>query len=253
MKKYMLVLLIIGFFSVNMVAQKMSQYGNRVLYGVKIGANIPRLYYTNKYLKELPHDFMIGQSLGVFVELPLYRFISFAAEINYQKRGGATSYTYEHDYHVSYDLQTYYASLRVPFYFYYPIRRILKSYILIGPDAGYAFSGSISLSQPGLDISECSININKSNYNPFYFGILIGVGMRHNLSLTNYTCVIKYDVAINWGFTDTFSQSEQKETATPTNVHAYNHQGERCSRGMELSISIGIIKNEDMGACRGFY
>lgn len=225
---------------------------NTIITGLKIGANIPRMYYTNKYIKDLPHDFMIGPSLGVFVEFPLFRFLSVATEINCQKRGGATSYKYEQDYDVNYKLQTYYASLRIPFYIYYPIKKNTHPYLFVGPDAGYAFSGDISLSQPGLDIAESNVTLNKSNYNPYYFGILFGVGIRHNIILTNYVVVIKYDAAINFGFTDTFSQSEHDETSTSTNVHAYNHQGERLSRGLELSISIGLIRIKDMGACRGF-
>lgn len=257
MQRLIAIILLSFVFSSDVMAQRLSgssqNENNRIVAGVKLGANMPRMYYTNQHLKDLPHDFMIGPSLGVFVEFPVLKYVSFATEINYQKRGGATSYIYEHDYNVNYDIQTYYASLRVPFYFYYPIKRKVNPYLSVGPDLGYATGGTISLSQPGLDIPESSMNINKSNYNRFYFGIILGVGLRHRIDLTNYSWIIKYDVAINWGLTDTFSQSEHEGTGSPTNIHAYNHQGERFSRGLEVGISIGVKRNVDMSACRKFH
>lgn len=232
--------------------QSASSDNDKTFFGIKAGINAPRLYYTNPHIKNLPHDLVIKPSLGIFLEFPLYRWLSVAAEFNYQNRGGATSYDYEQDYHVTYKLDAMYMSLRVPFYIYMPVSKKTAPYLMLGPDLGYAFGGNISLSQPGLDIPESSVNINDANYNPYYFGMLAGVGIRHKGNTKNYVCITKLDVALNWGFLDTFSKSEQNETAVPTNVHAYNHQGKRYSRGLEISLSIGFIRNEDMSACRDF-
>ena len=225
---------------------------NKTFGGIKAGINAPRLYYTNPHLKNLPHDLIIKPSVGLFLEFPLTRNITVATELNYQNRGGGTSYNYEQDYHVTYKLDAMYLSLRVPFYYYILNKKKVSPYFMLGPDFGYAFGDKISLSQPGLEISECSVDIGDSDYNPYYLGILAGVGIRHKGKLKNYICITKLDVAINWGLLDTFSKSEKDETAVPVNIHAYNHQGERFSRGLEISLSIGFIRNEDMSACRSF-
>ncbi len=229
-----------------------AQDSNKTYAGLKLGLNMPRMYYTNQNLKDLPHDFSIGPSFGLFAEFPLGKRLAVAAELNFQKRGGATSYTYETDYKVKYDIQTMYVSLRIPFYWYLTKPSRLAPYLLLGPDAGYAFNGDISLSQPGLAISESNVSINNSNYNPYYLGVIAGVGARYNIDFKGFILVTKLDVVLNWGLLDTFSHSEHEGTSTPTNVNAYQHQGERYSRGVEVSLSLGFIRKHDMSACRGF-
>lgn len=220
--------------------------------GLKGGINIPRLYYTNPELKSLPHDLTVQPSLGLFVEIPLTDKLALAAELNYQNRGGSTSYDYEQDYKVTYSLNATHLSLRLPLYCYFSPSAKLTPYLMIGPDLGYVIGGEISLTQPGLEIAQSNVTINNNNYNPYYIGVLAGVGLRHKAVLEKYICITKLDVALNWGLLDTFGQAEKDETAIPTNIHAYNHQGERLSRGLEISISFGLIRHEDMSACRGF-
>lgn len=256
MNKCILILLFVLALSGTTMSQnirKSDRFENKKVYaGLKLGANLPRMYYSNRNLSDLPHDLMVGPSFGLFVEFPLHRMFSLAAEFNWQKRGGATSYTYEKEYHVSYKLESYYTSLRIPLYCYFPISQSSAPYLCLGLDAGYSIGGSVSLSQPGLDISDVNMNLNDKNYNPLYIGALIGVGMRHNLKTDNFIWILKWDVALNWDFLDTFSDSEHNETAVPANVNAYNHQGTQMSRGLEAHISIGFIHQEDMSACRTF-
>lgn len=232
-------------FCINIMAQKR-------FFGAKAGVNIPRLYYTNPALNELPHDFRISPSISVFAEFPFLRGLSIAPEINYQQRGGATSYLYENEYDVNYTIDVKYISLRVPISYYIPIKTFIVPYLYAGPDIGYAFNGKIVLSQPGLGVGESNLDINNSNYNPFYFGILLGAGIRHDFDLAKCICIIKLDVALNWGLTDTYSKSENEGTSTPTNVNAYNPQKGRHSRGIEIHLGIGFIRKDDKSACRGF-
>ena len=100
--------------------------------------------------------------------------------------------------------------------------------------------------------SESNVSINNSNYNPYYLGVIAGVGARYNIDFKGFILVTKLDVVLNWGLLDTFSHSEHEGTSTPTNVNAYQHQGERYSRGVEVSLSLGFIRKHDMSACRGF-
>jgi len=215
---------------------------DRAFFGIKGGANFPRMYYSDKNLKELPHDMMLGPTAGVFFEFRLFKTVSMAVEVAYQQRGGATSYVYEDKYNVNYKLKANYAVLRVPFTWYILGNHSFSPYIFVAPDFGYAFGGTISLSQPGLPISDVSLDISDANINRFNIGLLGGVGVRKNFSLTNWVLVFKVDAALNYGFLNTFSPSETNETATPTNIHAYNSQGERRMMGLEINLSLGFLK-----------
>ena len=211
-----------------------------LVYGVKVGANNSWLLYTNPHLSVLPHDLMIGPTAGVFVEVPFLRVFSVAPELNVQQKGGATSYIYEQNYHVKYKLQAIYASARLPLLIYIPISKYFKPYVFGAVEIGRAVGGSISLSQPGLDISEVSLPISASNINRWNWGPVAGAGIRINVPMPHVTLVVKVDAAYNSGQSDTFSPQEHEETATPTNIHAYNHQGARFLRGLELNIGIGF-------------
>lgn len=222
-----------------------------VAWGIKAGVNSPRLYYTNPNLKGLPHDLVVSPSAGLFVEIPFLSMFSVAPEVNYQQRGGATSYLYEQNYHVNYKLLASYVSLRVPFHIYIPVSSSFKPYVFIGPDAGMVLMGKAKLSQPGLDIAESSTSLNSSNINKYYVGALVGAGIQMRWALSSNILVMKLDAALNWGLMDTFSAAEHAETAVSTNVHAYNLQGSRNSRGLEIHVSFGLIQGEK-DACYSF-
>ena len=261
MNKFFAILaMLLIFVSNNLIAQgsfypkttnETAMINEGIVFGIKGGVNCPRLYYTNSYLSDLPHDFVLGISGGVFVEIPFLNIFSVAPELNYQQRGGATSYVYEKVYNVNYKLQSGYASIRVPVYCYIPASKIFRPYLYLAPDVGYAFQGNISLAQPGLDIPQSDISISDANINRYYVGALGGVGFRVNVPMSRVTMVLKMDAAVNGGFLDTFSKREHQETVTATNVHAYNMQGKRFSRGLEISLSVGFIRNEADG-CGNF-
>ncbi|MBO7083065.1 MAG: PorT family protein [Bacteroidales bacterium] len=229
-----------------------SSINKGIVFGIKGGVNLPRLYYTNSYLKGLPQDLVFGLTGGIFVEFPLFDILAIAPEFNYQQRGGATHYTYEQYYDVKYQLQAGYLSLRVPLYCYIPVSKKIQPYVFLAPDLGYVVNGNISLSQlrqpkqsgqPELDITGSNIAVSDANINRLYAGALGGVGVRTNIALSSFTLVIKTEAALNWGFLDTFSKKEHQETAISTNVHAYNMQGKRYSRGLEVQIGFGFISN----------
>ena len=210
------------------------------VYGVKIGANSMRLYYTNPHLSVLPHDLMIGPTASVFIEVPFYGVFSVAPELNVQQKGGATSYIYEQNYHVEYKLSAMYASARLPLLFYIPISEYFKPYVFGAAEIGKTIGGSISLSQPGLEIPSVSLPISASDMSEWYWGPLVGAGFRVNVPFPHFTLVMKMEAAYSWGLSDTFSLQEHDETAVPTNVHAYNHQGARYLKGLELNVGIGL-------------
>ena len=215
---------------------------DKLLYGVKFGANMPRMYYSGKNLKKLPHDFRLSPTISLFVEFNLHNKLSMAMELNYQQKGTATSYVYEDNYNVSYKLKADYMAIRIPFYWYFINDYKIGPYMFLGPDVAYAFGGNISLSQPGLSIPEAYVHISDSNINRLYVGALGGLGVRKNVYLKDWILVLKLDGALNCGFLNTFSSAELNETATPVNVHAYNSQKGRYSVGLEINFSLGITK-----------
>lgn len=221
-------------------ARMRPKISNGVVYGVKVGANSTWLYYTNPHLKVLPHDLMIGPTASVFVEVPFHDVFSIAPELNVQQKGGATSYIYEQNYHVEYKLKAMCVSARLPLLLYVPVSDYFKPYVFGAAEIGRAIEGSISLSQPGLEIPEVSLPISASNMNECCWGTIIGAGVRVNIPLPHFTLVMKLDAAYSLGLSDSFSIQEHNETATPTNIHAYNHQGARFLRGLELNLGIGL-------------
>ena len=260
MKKRLFTIALILFAASNLMAQVESlpsfateaNYNERFFFGLKGGVNCPRLFYTNPNVSDLPHDPVTGVSAGVFAELPFSDWLALAPELNYQQRGGSTTYVYEQEYQVNYSLKANYASLRLPLFGYLPVFTNLRPYLMLGPDVGYVVNGNISLSQPGLDIPESHVGLNKSNMEYLYVGILGGTGVRYNLVFSGVTLVIKADAAVNFGFMDTFAKSEHSETANPTNIHAYNHQGKRLSQGFEFHLSIGYIPEKKDDVCDHF-
>lgn len=220
--------------------------------GPKLGINMPRLYYSNPYLQDLPHNFLTTPSLGLFMEFPLSSKLGLEIDVNYQKRGGATTYVYEQMYTVDYSLSADYVSLRVPFCYYFHATDALRPYLMLGPDFGGVVQGKISLSQPGLSNPENSIDVDQSNMNLYNLGVIGGVGIRTALSISDLTLVIKADAAINWGLFDTFSEMEHAETVASSNVSAYNLQGKRLSRGLEVHVSIGFVPNVKDDVCDRF-
>ena len=211
-----------------------------VVYGVKVGASSTWLNYTNPHLSVLPHDFMIGPTASAFIEVPFLSVFSVAPEINVQQKGGATSYIYEQDYHVEYKLKAMCVSARLPLLVYAPVSKYFKPYVFGAAEIGKVVGGSISLSQPGLEIPNVSLPILESDMRDWNWGPMVGAGLRVNLPLPHLTLVMKLEAAYNNGLSDTFSKQEHNETAIPTNVHAYNHQGARYLRGLELNVGIGF-------------
>lgn len=260
MNRFLLVMLLVVQSGLTLYSQKLGvpmsaprvDYNHCFFFGLKAGVNLPRLYYTNPYIDDLPHDFIIKPSVSFFMEFPVSSLVGLDVEFNYQQRGGATTYDYEQQYKVNYQLSASYISLRVPLYFYMPVSPKIRPYLFLSPDAGTAFEGKIRLSQPGLDISESEVDVGASNMNLLYLGVVGGVGLRTTIAISQMTFILRFDTALNWGITDTFSDKEHAESVVSTNTYAYNHQGKRLSRGLEVHVSLGVVPNVKDDVCDHF-
>ena len=219
------------------------------VFGIKGGLNIPRLYYTKATLSGLPHDLLLKPSASCFVELPLSRLFTIAPELNYQQRGGATTYRFN-GLLEQYSLEAHYVSVRVPFYCYAPVSDRFKPYLFLGPDLGAPIMGKIQIQLDKVGVTN-EVNINGSNINRLYVGAVGGAGFRVNMPLRRITLVLKLETALNLGLLDTYAPAEHDGTANPINVQVYTINDHRWSRGLEFHLGLGFFFNK-YNACGTF-
>lgn len=218
--------------------------------GIKGGMNIATMRYTYDNIKNLS-KYAVRPALGIFVEIPVDLYMSIQPEFMYMGRGMSASYTYKQHYTVDYNINSNYADFRLLFIGKYPLKHITP-YIFAAPDAAFLLGGKMSVKQHGLEISEATIDIGESNMKSFDFSILAGAGIRHNFTFPTFSLIAKIEVGYNFGLIDTFSSMERDETATPANVYAYRHHGERFNRGLEIMISLGIPLKFEQTSCYKF-
>ena len=222
------------------------------VYGLKMGANLPRMYYSNVNLSHLPHDLVIAPSVGAFLEIPFLRPCTVSPEVYYQQRGGSYTYLYDDRIKETYRLNAHCVSLRSPVFFYFPISDRVKPYLFVTPDFGFVFGGKTSLTHPNHELPDYTVGVNYSNIKYWNFGAVGGIGMRVNIPLSVITIVLKADAGLNWGFTDTFSRFEHWGAAIPVNpVQQYEINDRRVFRSLELHLSLGYFINK-YDACGTF-
>lgn len=249
MRDRVLILLIVLLAAVNLTAQERfypdhpkddaARYEGPV-YGIKGGVNVSRFYYTSQALSGLTHTDTLSLSAGCFLELPLSRTFTIAMELNYQQRGGATTYQFNGKPE-RYSLLAHYVTARVPVYCYIPVTDHVKPYVFLAPEVGAPVAGEIRL-QGGY--YNGSTPISNANINRLYVGALGGVGLRFNIPMRTITMVLKLDAALNIGLLDTYSLSERSGIAHPLNLQAYTIDGHRYLRGLEGHLTLGFFINK---------
>lgn len=226
------------------------------VYGMKGGVNFPWLSFTNPQLGQLSPDFLKKKTFSAFYEVPLYGNTTIAAELTFQQRGGSFTYRYSNLFDEKYSMDVTYLSMRIPFCCYFPITDRVKPYLYLAGDVGFPIMGNISLTHPNSNYpagipQNQTIDINPYNINILYAGAVGGAGVRWNIPLSLITLVLKAEVAMNVGLTDTFSKYEHLSSSHPTNLQSYSIQGHRYTRGIELNVGIGFYFNK-YNACSTF-
>lgn len=211
------------------------------VYGIKGGMAASRLYYTSPALADLPHELWLKPAAGCFVELPLSRIFTIAVELDYQQRGGATSYHFNGKPE-TYSLLAHYVTARVPITGYIPVSDYFKPYLFVAPEVGAPVLGEINLKSSYY--SGQPVPLTNANINRLYAGVLGGAGLRFNIPFRTITVVLKLDAAINVGLIDTFSRSEHAGAAHPVNLQAYTIEGYRWLRSLEGHLGIGFFINK---------
>ncbi len=223
----------------------------RVSIGLKGGVNICKMLYTDSNVK-IEHDFGFRPAAGVYIEIPVRRFLSISPEFLFIQRGTQTSYEYDVDYIINYKMNVRYIDFRVPFQFYWLVSNTFKPYAFVAPDFGYVLGGTISLEQKYLEIEEAHCDIGSANHSQYDFSILMGVGFRFDINMKNTSIFIKVEGGYNNGLLNTFSPKETEDGSTPLNVYAYNNTGYRFNRGIEVMLSIGMPLYFRQGTCSYF-
>ncbi|MDD4141546.1 MAG: porin family protein [Bacteroidales bacterium] len=222
--------------------------------GVKGGINISTMYYSDYYLHQLDQVAVVGPMAGVFVEVPLIKMVSVSPEVMFIGRGTSTEYVDRDGYTTQYSLKSNNISLRVPVMLKFSINRVGRLFIFAGPEVGCNIGGKISLTHKALSgslVDNVEVDMGKSNMALFHSGLLAGGGVRFNIMVGRKMMIIsRLELAYNYGYTDTFSSMEKEEISRAVNVNAYNINGKRKYRGIELTLSCSLPMTEMPTMCR---
>ena len=119
-------------------------------FGIIGGMNMAGMTYTEQHLSSLPQTMTYWPVGGLFLDVPLSHYLSFAPEWLFVGRGMKTSYTHYSGGEVQYEIKSRYVDLRVPFLLGVNVTDELQPYLVIGVDAGWLLGGKIHLNQPGM-------------------------------------------------------------------------------------------------------
>ncbi|MBQ6083428.1 MAG: PorT family protein [Bacteroidales bacterium] len=220
--------------------------------GVKFGVNDATMVYTDKQLKDLNSTYSIKPSFGLYLEIPVTRWLSVSPELMYIGRGGMVSYETNNTNNVDYKINSRCVDFRVPIDLYMIMSRSFKPYVFVAPDFGYVLGGEISMKQDGVTAVSQEIEIGSANMKEYNVSVLFGLGFRFDVYMPQTALYVKLEAGYNYGLTDTFSKMEKDESSVAENVNAYNISGDRFNRGLEVMISIGMPFYRNTGTCSTF-
>lgn len=222
-----------------------------VTVGIKGGVALPSFLYSDPALKGLPRDILLRPVGGLFVEIPLGAW-SLTPQVRYGGMGMSSTYQYKNSYEVHYLALSNYLDFSSMVSYKIRLSNDFFVYAFLSPGLGILLDGSLSLTQPGLDIPEVSIEMTKANMKEFDAFILGGVGTQYFFNMSRFSMTIKLEIGFHQGIVNSFSSKEIDETALPTNVHAYNNTGKRYNQGIEALLGIGIPLKFDKLQCGNF-
>lgn len=259
MKKIIFFILVLFVTAANMSGQ-ISRRGkdvekrrdNSPFFGIIGGVSSPKFEYTDKNISNLPATTVWRPNFGIFVELPIGNYFSISPELLAASKGFKTSYLYGNKpYTVTYEVQSRYLSLRIPFLFRFSFGGYhnIQPFLFVAPDLNYLLGGKIKLEQQGLPIPEANTDIGKANMNDIDAGVYLGFGIRWKFKVNSYIMLMRLDAGYNIGLINTFSSMEIDDSSNPLNVHAYNITGTRLNKALEINIHISIPKRIKRSGC----
>lgn len=219
-----------------------------VTIGLKGGFVLPHFYYSDAALKGLPHNLLLRPAAGITLDIPIENW-QISPQAMYYGMGMSSTYIYKNEYEVQYLVYSNYLDLRASASYRFRLNKKTYAYAFISPGVGVLLNGNLSLTQPGLDISETHLEMTKANMNDINIFISSGVGVQYYINMPRFSLTIKLETGYNFGILNTFSNKEIEETALPTNVYAYNNTGKRYARGVEILASIGLPLKFDKLKC----
>jgi len=214
----------------------LEQFFDRTQLGIKLGLNFPSMGYSDEDLDgysssvyangffELFGEYVIDSSLSV---RPGFKFITRGQHIDESR------FIYEFDAN--------YTEITLPVVYTFQAINLndinLYPYVIGGPALGFARGGIIRYDQNGKFFKT---KINKGNLSSYSFGLYLGTGLKHSMSIKEIPVVAGFEVGYHLGLTDTYSDKELSEKSDALNAWSYKINGTRKHRGLEFGITLAV-------------
>ena len=218
--------------------------------GIKGGVGAPSFFYSHPVLTKTPRDWFFRPLGGLFVEIPINEW-TITPSVMYTGLGFSTTYTYKDNYEVHYLVRSNYVDYRIAVAYRKRLTRDVFVYSFLSPGLGVLIDGDLSLSQPGLEFPNVSLEMTNANMRETNIFLVGGIGAQYYINMPRFSLTMKLEVGYNHGISNTFSRKEVEETAIPTNVYAYN-TGKRYARNVEVLFHIGLPLKFDSLKCGTF-
>lgn len=258
MKRYLIIigiLLALSPFAMGQMYSSKAQEKNHVAIGIKGGVNMPRLYYhNNTALQKLPQNDTITLMGGLFVDIPLGRYLWLSPEVAYLERG--TDMTYQHQgsgADVHYALRASYADFRLPLEVSLPVKPYLQPYLVVGAEVGMRLFGKIHLDRSEPIAFDETIDVGDANLALIHAGAFAGVGIRSLIGVGSRHILLKLSATLHQGLLDSYGAAEKEGSVPATNVNAYQITGQRLPQGLEVTLGVAIPLEKQLDdACATF-
>ncbi len=197
--------------------------------------NDMRLNYDG--YEDYNHNYVYGYSAGIYSRHQLSGNWSLRTDIIYTKRGINLKWS-----DIRYTIDAQYIDIRLPLqYNLHPISWKASPYLYIGPSLDVAYSGKITYKSSLTP--KTSVALNKNNFNTYDIGILGGIGIDIPIQIgTLLACQLSFEVGVDIGLINTFSDDELEgdaPVANPEFANIMNYES-RKNWGLETAVGISI-------------
>ena len=259
MKKYILIVCAICFFSIGTMGQmtRNTPVDKTFAVGLKGGVNMPRMYYfNNPALKRLPQSLVFTPMGGVYLDIPITDAVNLSPEVMYVKRGTDMKYVHANSgAQVHYSISTSYVDLRLPLELIWGLKPYFQPFVTVGAETGMCMFGKIQLERtaPTAFNDTIAIAVDSANMSLIHAGVFAGLGFRSKVNIWYQDVLLKFTVAFHQGVVDSYSPYEKNGVANAVNVHAYQITGQRWPQGLEVTLGVSIpLESGFYDACSTF-
>ena len=200
-----------------------------------------------------PHDgATLGTSVGIFGEYEWGKELRWALrpELGFTRRGGKltdipTDMLNAGLAEYTYSAAITYFDMRLPLMMQFcKAKSAWRPYIFAGPVLGFASAGRFKVvgNDAGKEVSY-KVNAAGDNVAKARFGLNFGVGLKYHFAMTEkIKAYVGFEMAYDWGLTDTYSGAEKRGEAAVSDYFSQNYsvRGRRKFSGLELRLTFGV-------------